>query len=201
MLQQHPVARALRSDPADQPDSTAARWGLAGVETMIGYAWLLSALNKWLNPGFRPGLAHMLQGQLKDNPNHWWVAFMRWLVLPHAPIWAALIQIGELLVALGYGAGVLLWLSGRFPQARWARRLNWGVLLALLGGALMTTNYYLMDGNTVPFLSPSTPYKEGLSIDGTLTLVAVVLLAVHLIAVRARPDGSATGRRAPRLTP
>jgi hypothetical protein len=106
MGQQRAAAWALRSNPADQTDVPAARWGLAGVETMIGYVWLLSALNR-------------------------------------------------------------------------------------------TTNYYLMAGNTVPFLSPSTPYKEGLSIDGTLTLVAVVLLAVHLVAVRARPDGSATGRRAP----
>ena len=167
------------------------RWGLVLVEGVIGYLWLVSALNKWLNPQFRPGLAHTLQGQLKDNPNHWWIAFMRWLVLPHAPVWAALIQVGELLVAVGYFGGVALWLSGQLPRARWARRLNGGVLLALLGGALMTTNYYLMAGNTVPGVNPGKAFQEGISIDGLATLLALALLVVHLLALRARPSVSA----------
>ena len=172
------------------------RWGLALVEGVIGYLWLVSALNKWLNPQFRPALARMLVGQFKGNPNHWWVAFTRWLVLPHAPVWAALVQIGELLVALGYFAGVALWASGRFPRARWARRLNWGVLLALLGGALLTANYYLMSGDTVPGLEPGKAFQEGLSIDGLATLLALALLAVHLLALRARPPAPAADRGA-----
>ena len=183
-------ARLLLGARGDTP----ARWGLALVEGVIGYVWLLSALNKWLNPHFRPSLAHMLQGQVQDNPNHWWVAFIRWLVLPHAPFWAALIQVGELLVALGYFGGVALWLSGWFPHAPWARRANWGVLLALLGGALMTANYYLMNGETVPGLNPSGAYAEGLSIDGLVTLLALALFAVHLLALRAR-SARDSGRR------
>jgi hypothetical protein len=167
------------------------RWGLALVEGVLGYLWLVSALNKWLNPQFRPGLAHMLQGQVKDNPNHWWVAIMRWLVLPHAPVWAPLIQVGELRVAVGYFGGVALWLSGQLPRARWARRANWGVLLALLGGALLTANYYLMSGDTVPGLEPGKAFQEGISIDGLATLLALALLAVHLLALRARPSVSA----------
>lgn len=161
------------------------RWGLALVEAVLGYLWLVSALNKLLSAQFRPGLAHTLQGQFKDNPNQWWVALVKALVLPHAQVWAALVQIGELLVALGYFAGAVLWLSGWFPRERWARRLNWAVVLALLGGAALTANYYLMAGNTVPWLEPSMPYKEGLSIDGVATLLALALVVVHLLALRA----------------
>src|SRR5581483_8475455 len=80
------------------------RWGLALVEAVLGYLWLVSALNKLLNAQFRPGLAHVLQGQFKGNPNQWWVALTRGLVLPHAQIWAAVVQAAELLVALGYFA-------------------------------------------------------------------------------------------------
>lgn len=181
MVRPHPRLRPRIS--GIQP----GRWGLALIEAVLGYLWLVSALNKLLNARFRPGLAHVLQGQLTNNPNSWWVALMRELVLPHAQFWAALVQIGELLVALGYVAGVALWLSGRFPYARWARRLNWVVLLTLLGGALLTANYYLMAGDTVPGLAPSKAFQEGLSIDAVATLLALALIAVHLLALRAHP--------------
>lgn len=177
------------------------RWGLALVEAVLGYLWLVSALNKLLNAHFRPGLAQALQGMFKDNPNHWWVALVKALVLPQAQVWAALVQIGELLVALGYFTGVVLWLSGWFPRERWARRLNGAVVLALLGGAVMTANYYLMAGNTVPGLEPNMPYKEGLSIDGVATLLALALLVVHLLALRARPRLNHAGRKLPQPAP
>lgn len=163
------------------------RWGLALVEAVLGYLWLVSALNKLLNTQFRPGLAHVLQGQFKGNPNRWWVALTRGLVLPHAQIWAAVVQAAELLVALGYFAGVVLWMSGQFPRTHWARGVNWGVVLALSGGALLTANYYLMSGDTVPGLEPSKAFQEGLSIDALATLLALALVAVHLLALRVRP--------------
>lgn len=165
---------------------TPGRWGVALVEAVLGYLWLVSGLNKLLNPRFRPGLAQVLHGQLKGNPNHWWVALVKGLVLPHAQFWAAVVQAGELLVALSYAAGVVLWLSGQFPHSLWTRRVNGVVVLALLGGALLTANYYLMAGNTVPGLNPGAPYQEGLSIDGLATLLALALVAVHLLALRAR---------------
>lgn len=163
------------------------RWGLALVEAVLGYLWLVSALNKLLNAQFRPGLAHVLQGQIKDNPNQWWAALAKGLVLPHAPVWAAVVEVSELLVALGYGAGVVLWLSGRFPRTRWSRGVNWLVLLALLSSALLSANYYLMSGDTVPGLAPSKAFQEGLSIDGLAMLLALALVVVHLLALRARP--------------
>lgn len=184
--------RTVRPHPRLRPRISGiqpGRWGLALIEAVLGYLWLVSSLNKLLNARFRPGLVHVLQGQLKNNPNSWWVALMRELVLPHAQFWAALVQIGELLVALGYCAGVGLWLSRGFPHARWARRLNWVVLLTLLGGALLTANYYLMAGDTVPGLAPGKAFQEGLSIDAVATLLALALIVEHLLAARARSRG------------
>lgn len=163
------------------------RWGVALVEAVLGYLWLVSALNKLLNAQFRPGLAHVLHGQLKGNPNQWWVGLVSTLVLPHAAFWAAVVEVGELLVALGYGLGVVLWLSGRFPRTRWSRHVNGLVLLALLSSALLSVNYYLLSGDTVPGLAPSKPFQEGLSIDGLAALLAIVLVVVHLLALRASP--------------
>ncbi len=47
---------------------------------------------------------------------------------------------------------------------------------ALLGGALMTANYYVMSGNALPDLNQGAPFNEGLNLDGLLTLVAMALL-------------------------
>jgi hypothetical protein len=165
--------------------------GLAFVEALIGYEWLLSALNKMLNPTFRSGLVGQLKMAMAGNPNTWWVALAKAVVLPHAQLFAVLAEVGELLVALGFFAGAALWASGRVPLGRWFRRVNLVVIGALLGSALMTANYYLMAGQTLPGLNPSNPFNEGLSIDGLLTLIAVGLLLIHAVPLwqgDAQPD-------------
>jgi hypothetical protein len=172
----------------------AAAVGLALVEALIGYEWLLSAFNKIHSAAFRSGLAQQLAQTMQGNPNTWWVAVLKHLVLPRAQAFAVLVEVGELLVALGFFAGAALWVGGQFPARRWARHLNLGVLAALVGSAVMTANYYLLAGKTLPFLNPGDPFDEGLSLDGLLTLVALGLLAIHLVPVwprRARRDGRA----------
>lgn len=57
-----------------------------------------------------------------------------------------------------------------------------------MGGAVLTANYYLMAGNTLPGLNPEAPFNEGLNLDGVLTLMAVVLLLVHGAALRTAPS-------------
>ena len=108
------------------------------------------------------------------------------LVLPHAQLFAVLVEVGELLVARSFFAGAVLWASGQFPTRQWARRLNLGVLGALVGGTLMTANYYVMSGATLPGLDPANAFNEGLSIDGLLTLVAVGLCVIHVLPLRSR---------------
>ena len=50
----------------------------------------------------------------------------------------------------------------------------------------MTTNYHLLAGNTLPWLDPGAPFDEGLSVDGLLTLIALVLIPVQIAAMWAR---------------
>jgi len=162
---------------------TAAGLGLAAVEAFIGYDWLLSALNKILSPTFRSGLAAQLTMSMSGNPNTWWAALARQVALPHAQLCAVLVEIGELLVALGFFLGAALWAGGRFPTRRWAHVVNGGVLLALAGGAAMTANYYLMSGATLPWIDPHNAFNEGLSLDGLLTFITGGLFAVHLASI------------------
>src|SRR5579871_3301175 len=75
----------------------AGRWGLALVEAAIAYEWIVSALNKMLDPQFGGGLTHQLQQDLRDNPNRWYRALLSNAVVPHATMYATLIEIGEFL--------------------------------------------------------------------------------------------------------
>lgn len=180
------------AQPAAATDMVQHRvpaWGLALVEAVIGYTWLLSGLNKILDPGFGSRLAQHVAAATRGNPNTWWVALTQRFVLPHTALFAGLVEVGEVLVALGFFAGAALWASGQFPLRRWARLLNLGVLGvlgALAGGALMTANYYVMSGATLPWLDPANAFNEGLSIDGLLTLVAAGLVVIHLLPLQAR---------------
>ncbi len=117
---------------------------------------------------------------------------------PLAPMWATVVEVAELLVAIGLFTGAILWISGRFPRTRFARLLNMVVLLALLAGIAMTVNYYLLAGHTLASLGrlhPEAPFDEGVSLDGLLTFLGVGLLLIHLMAQRARARSGNAQRR------
>lgn len=168
------------------PRISFAHWGLASVLLLFAYEWLLSGVDKLFSSGFRDGLAANLRQALHDNPNHWYARVMNWAVVPHAALFATLVEIGELLVAAGFVAGAVLWLTEHRLPSRWAGVLHLAVIGALLGSALMTANYYWLAGNRWPWFNTADPFNEGLSIDGLLTLIALALLAVQVNAWRAR---------------
>jgi uncharacterized membrane protein YphA (DoxX/SURF4 family) len=189
MLQQQINARprlGAQNVSASVARVAPAAAGLALVEAAIGYEWLVSGLNKVFNATFVSGLAHQLQMNMQGNPNGWYVSLAKRLLIPHAQLCAVLTEVGELLVGLGMFAGAALWLSGRFPRARWTRLLNLGVIAALVGGVLMSVNYAVMTGNTLPGFNPSNAFNEGISIDELLTIMGLGLLAIHALAVRAQ---------------
>jgi uncharacterized membrane protein YphA (DoxX/SURF4 family) len=163
-------------------EGRAARWGIALIEVAIGYEWIISALNKITSNDYLAGLASALKKNLRDNPNHWYSEFLKTIIIPHARSYALLIEICELLVGLGFLLGAALWLSTRFAGWTWAPAVNSLVIVAIAGGALMTANYYVQGGNTLPGLNPGNPYSEGLTVDGLLTLVALALVVAHVIA-------------------
>jgi len=170
--------------------SRAARWGIALIELAIGYEWIISALNKMTSRGFSTGLGAELKKNLGDNPNRWYSDFLKTTIIPHARIYALLVEMSELLIGLGFVVGAALWLSTRLAGWSWARAIHWVVILALAGGAGLTANYYIQGGDTLPGLNPGNPYSEGLTIDGLLTLVAVALIVAHVLA-----QGAPTQRR------
>jgi thiosulfate dehydrogenase [quinone] large subunit len=185
----------LRALPTALARVTPAVWGLALVEAAIGYEWLLSGLNKVLSTNFSSSLAHELQTSLQGNPNTWYASVTSAVVMPHAQLFAALVEVGELLVAAGMFAGAALWVGGRAAASRGARLLNLGVIVALLGGILMSANYALMGGDTLPGINAANPFNEGVSIDSLLTIIGLGLVLIHTVALRRTSSFTASADR------
>jgi uncharacterized membrane protein YphA (DoxX/SURF4 family) len=180
-LPQEASARWNKPSHSSEPMSPLLARGIALIELILGYEWLLSALNKLTNQDYVRDFAPMLQQMaLPGNPHRWWASFIQHVVLPAAPQWARLIEVGELGVALGCVSGALLWASGQFPRALWSRWLNIGVLCALAAGVLMTLNYAWMAGTTFPWIHPTDPFDEGLSLDSIMTGIGLSLFLLHL---------------------
>jgi thiosulfate dehydrogenase [quinone] large subunit len=158
---------------------------MALVFLLLGYEWLISGLDKLLSPDFLTGLGAELQDAMANNPNGWYVHFLARFVVPHARTAAALVEDGEVLVALGLFLGAGLWIFGDRLSPRWARTVQPWVIGALVGSLLMTANYYVLAGNTLPWLRPSAPFDEGIDLDGLLTLVSVALLGIQIMVMRA----------------
>lgn len=163
---------------------SATMWGVALAELAIGYEWLISGLNKLFSGTFTSGLAHTLQTSLDGNPNAWYGNLVKALVLPHPGLFGGLVVSGEVLVGLGMFMGAALWFLGRRLSARWMHLLHLLTAVALVGGVLMSLNYALLGGDTLPWINASNPFNEGISIDSLLAMIGLGLLAAHIIAMR-----------------
>jgi hypothetical protein len=181
--------RSTERERATATSGSAARWGVALVEAAIGFEWLLSGLNKILNGHFTAGLAATLHKAMTNNPNGWWVTLTQHLVVPNLQLFGPLVPIGELLIALGFFTGAIRWLTVGSTRRR-TPFVTFGVIGALLASVLMTTNFYLMAGNTLPGLNPSNAFNEGLSIDGLLTLIGAGLICAHASSLRIHSGAS-----------
>src|SRR5262245_45705042 len=147
---------ARRVTSARSTDRLAA-WGMAAIMLLLAYEWLLSALDKLLSPDFRSGLAAELRESIADNPDHWYVRLLNAGLISHARAFAFAVEWGEIFVALGLALGAVLWIGGDRISLAWSRRLHLIVIVALLGGAFMTANYYFLAGNKLPWVNSGAP--------------------------------------------
>jgi hypothetical protein len=161
---------------------------LAGLQILLGYAWLVAGVDKLLLRGFPAMLGSLLtttiRGGMIPGP---FAALLQAVVVPHGGIFGTLVEWGEQLTGLGLIAGGLTALLAEpierrvFPAAarliaRLRRLMRVLAPLAALGGLLMGFSFYLVDGAPSQGFMPSVAFGGALDEGFLLALGSLVVL-------------------------
>jgi thiosulfate dehydrogenase [quinone] large subunit len=167
-----------------------ARYLAAAVQGLIGWEWLVSGANKVLSGNFPSGLAGSLRDAIKGNPNGWYAAFLKTVILPHSVFVGYAIEIVEVLTGLALLSGMLLFIGGirrhGDPQYHLAlAQVIAASIAAFACGVLCVNFHFLMGDGVLPGLSASQPFNEGVSLDTLMPPMALVILFFNLYALSA----------------
>ena len=164
--------------------SKGTRRLLALIQAIVGYEWLISGANKVLSGQFPQGLGGTLADGLKDNPNGWYVSFLRAVVLPHSIFFGYLIELAEVGIGVALLGGALL-LIGRIPTRgepyyRLARFEIGAAALAAFACVLLCVNFHFFMGDGfVSALNPGDPFDEGIDLDTLLPPISAILCILN----------------------
>ena len=162
-----------------------ARYLLAAIQAIIGWEWIMSGCNKILSGNFPQGLSDALNNGIKDNPNGWYVAFLKQIVLPNSMFFGYMIQWTEIAVGIILlSAAVLLLTKPRMagePQHRLAIAYSIMAIIAAAVGAFQNINFHFwMGGWVIPTFDPASAYNEGIDLDGLLPLFFLIIIIANL---------------------
>jgi hypothetical protein len=149
------------------------------VQFLVGYVWLISAIDKVRSATFLPGLPQRLAEMSEETKYGWYRRFLKDVTIPNAEVFGRLITWGELLVGISLMA-LAAFLVLRGTQDRWALAASSIAAGALLAGVLMNVNFHLAEGFHHPFVGYSDGLEGSVDLDSLMPLVQLVLLAVNL---------------------
>jgi hypothetical protein len=158
--------------------------GLIGLQLILGYEWLISALDKLANAHFGSQLIAVLQQSSHGGPYGWYGSLLRRLVLPNHAIIAPLTQAGELAIGLALALSATLWLLQ--PAARLTVYSACAAAAALLGAIFLSINYFFQSAEPVPWINPNNSFVPGLDINSLVALLSFLLLAENARLVYCR---------------
>jgi hypothetical protein len=119
--------------------------GLAAVQAVIAYSWIVGGWEKIVNPDFASGIGKTLGYFASKNPFPWYKAFLLGPATSNAGLFALAVEWGE----LAAGAALAITLAGILVSSGARRRK--ALLLAsaaLAAGMLMNANFYFAAGWT-----------------------------------------------------
>jgi len=164
--------------------SSGTRYLLAAVQAVVGYEWLVSGANKVFSGSFPQGLADALQEGLKDNPNLWYVDFVRGVILPRSVAFGYLIQYCELAAGVALLIGALV-LCGRLPERgqpyhRLAVAEIAAATAACFGCFLLCLNlHFWMGDGLISSINTAKAFDEGIDLDTLLPPLSLILLVMN----------------------
>lgn len=160
----------------------ALPFSLCAMQIIFAYEWLLSGVDKIASAQFSGQLPVMLRQSILVNRYLWYNAFLKDIVLPHASLLAPTVELGEIGIGFVLALSAVLWMW--FPHTRLTVHLGWAACLALLGGILLSLNYFFQQNTPLPWIDGAQAFSPGMSIDMMIALLSVPLLAANLRAVR-----------------
>ncbi len=171
-----------------------ARVLLAAIQAIIGWEWLMSGGNKLLSGTFPQGLADVLNTNMKDNPNAWYVAFLKQTILPHSISYGYFIEWTEVTIGIILLSGALVLLGkprmAGEPQHRLAVAYNFAVAIAAAVTICMTVNFhFFMGGWVIPTFDPTAAYGEGIDLDALLPPFSLVIIVADIALARELTGG------------
>jgi hypothetical protein len=191
-----PAAQREPHVPLPRQSTQSPNLALAGLQLLVGYAWLLAGVDKLLLGTFPAQLGGLLHATTGDGhlPG-FFVALLRELVVPNAVLFGSLIEWGETLAGLGLmTAGLLALLqplAGRYFgetfeavflfSARLFERL---APFAATGAGLLGLSYFLLDGAPAPWFVPSIAFGGAMNAGLFLAAASVVLIVSQFVQWR-----------------
>lgn len=171
-----------------------ARVLLAAIQAIIGWEWLMSGGNKLLSGTFPQDLADVLNTNMKDNPNAWYVAFLKQTILPHSVSYGYFIEWTEVTIGILLLSGALVLLGqprlAGEPQHRLAVAYSFTVALAAAVAIGMTVNFhFLMGGWIIPSFDPTAANVEAIDLDALLPPFSLVIIIANIALARELKGG------------
>ncbi|HLZ21590.1 MAG TPA: hypothetical protein VKQ30_05670 [Ktedonobacterales bacterium] len=162
-----------------------ARYLAAAMQGLVGWEWLVSGANKVLSGTFPSGLSNTLDASMKNNPNGWYLAILRGVVLPHGVFFGYLIEITEVLTGIALLAGTVLLIGGirhrDEPQFGLARAQVIAAAIAALACGFLCINFHFYMGDSIiPGFDPSSPFNEGIDLDTLMAPIALLIFLFNL---------------------
>ena len=153
---------------------------LCAAQAMVAYEWLASGANKLLAPWFRAHVPAMLQQGMQGNG--WYVTLLRDVVIPSSTPSGAVVMWSATAVGVVLLLSALLWAT--WPENRLTPLLARAACLALVATVAMKVADYLMSGTGLPWTAHTRAFAAGVLLDTVLALIALVLLAANVRALR-----------------
>ena len=150
----------------------------------------MSGGDKLLSGTFPQGLGAALANGIDSNPYSWYIGFLQSQVLPNSVFFGYLIEWTEVIagIILLTGAFILLGQPRRRgePQHRLMLGYSIAVIIVAAVGIIMNVNFHFwMGGWVIPTFNPSTPYNEGIDLDGLLPPLSLIVIIANIALLRA----------------
>lgn len=155
---------------------------LVAIQGVVAYEWIHAGAEKLSAPGYVSGMSKTISTFAAKNPNAPYKSFLTDTVAPNSQGFAYVVEYGELLAGIGLAVAALIAMVRVTP--RLVETLGtWLTVLAGIGGAFMSANFYFAAGWT----GAST---EGINLVMTIVQVALVAMAIGALVSGTRALGA-----------